>query len=796
LGEVADIYDTVADSDQIARFNGEPAVMILVYRTAEENVIDVAGAVKAYVAERADLPPGVQLSVWQDDTKELRDRLSTLVENGVAGFLLVLMMLAIFLRPKLALWVSAGLAVAFIGTVALMPSFGMSINSLSLFAFILVLGLLVDDAIVVGENIYRHYEMGSPNAALDGAREIALPVLFSVLTTMVAFTPLSMVPGNAGKFLRILPVIVILALAVSLVESLLILPSHLSHLDRSPKRPSLADRLGFLSLDRLARRVYLPILKTCLRWRYAVLAGSLGSIILTFSLIGGGHLEFSLFPPVESNNLIAFLRMAPGTSAEATGEALAELEAAARRSPRALQAETREDPFQQGLTSIGSQPFRELQRRRSTLAFDATGSHIGEVNLELVDPEERSTSAAELLERWRGESPELPGALDVEFTSELLSAGKAVDVQLASHDFEVLHRASARVRAYLGTQPGVVNIADSAQSGKRRLVFELNDRGRALGLTQAELARQIRRAFFGEDIQRFYRDGREVRVMVRLPEAERADPASLDDMRIRTPGGVSAPLETVADVREDRSRGTVHRVDRERTVNVTADVDLAVTSGNAVNAAMVAQLLDPLVEAEPDLRYRMAGEQEEQAVVFAGLRRNFLLALFTMYALLAIFFRSYTQPLIVMSAIPFGFVGSVWAHFLLGRYFTILSVWGIVAVSGVVVNDSLVLIDRINKVEGNRLPKKLIAAGLMRFRPILLTSITTFAGLTPLLLETSVQAQYLIPMAISVAFGVLFSTSMILVFVPSLYLILRDLGQLRGRIFRHRSAAQPADRPD
>ncbi|MEO1369293.1 MAG: efflux RND transporter permease subunit, partial [Acidobacteriota bacterium] len=449
--------------------------------------------------------------------------------------------------------------------------------------------------------------------------------------------------------------------------------------------------MGFLSLDRLARRIYLPILKTCLRWRYAVLAGSVGSIILTVSLVGGGHLKFSLFPPVESNNLIAFLRMAPGTSAEATGEALAELEAAAVRSRRSLEAETGEDPFLQGLTSVGSQPFRELQRRRSTLAFDESGSHIGEVNLELVDPEARSISAAQLLDRWRHESPDLPGALDVEFTSELLSAGKAVDVQLASHDFETLHRAAGRVRDYLGSQPGVVNIADSAQSGKRRLVFELNARGRALGLTQAELARQIRRAFFGEDIQRFYRDGREVRVMVRLPESERADPASLDDLRIKTPGGASVPLATVADVREDRSRGTVLRVDRERTVNVTADVDLAITSGNAVNAAMVTRLLEPMTASEPGLRYRMAGEQEEQAVVFAGLRRNFLLALFTMYALLAIFFRSYTQPLIVMSAIPFGFVGSVWAHFLLGRYFTILSVWGIVAVSGVVVNDSLVL---------------------------------------------------------------------------------------------------------
>ncbi len=804
LGDVADVVDGFATTDQAARFDGHPAVLIQVFRTGDQSVTEIGDRVEAYVrATRPSLPEGIELTIWQDNTRVLRSRIATLLENGRAGVVLVLLVLATFLHLRLAGWVFLGIPVSFLGTLWVMPILGMTLNNISIFAFILVLGIVVDDAIVVGENVYRHLEMGKDGlkATVDGLNEVAVPVTFSVLTTVAAFTPLLTMPGPTGKMVRILPLIVIAALLFSLLESLLVLPAHLARLE-SGRHPGGTDpetgqrrqsavvrawsrfqREFGLLLDRFATDVYRPALHRALAWRYTTLALSVVLLLLTVGFVGGGHLRFAFMPAVEADNLVAFLTMPKGTPTEVTTEALEGLERSARQLEEELDRTGEENVFRHVLTSTGDQPFRAARLPTALVTFEG-GAHLGEVNVELAPAEMRGIGAAELSQRWRQLTGPIPDAVELDFNSSLLPTAKAIDIQLAGPDLDDLRLAADRLKTALRQYAGVFGVGDSLRAGKRQVTLGITPQGEALGLTLSDLAHQVRHAFYGAEVQRIQRGREEVRVMLRYPQNERRSLWNLENLRIRTPQGDEIPFSIAGRVEPGRGFSSIERTDGKRTVRVTADVDRDRAPG-AIIADLEHTVLPELLADHPGLAYSLEGEQQEQAEAFAGLGRSFLMALFIIYALLAIPFRSYLQPFIVLSAVPFGALGAVWGHALTGRDLTLFSLWGMVAVTGVVVNDSLVLVDFINRERraGKPILEAARRAGEARLRPILLTSVTTFAGLLPLLLEKALQAQFLIPMATSIAFGVLFATVIILFLVPVSYHILHDLKTAASRLF-------------
>ena len=805
LGDVATVIDGFADTDLSARFDGQPTALVQVFRVGDQSALDIADAVNVYAEElNASLPPGVAATTWQDDTKILRDRLRVLIENGRAGLILVFLVLALFLKLRLAAWVAVGIGVSFMGAVALMPTLDITVNVMSLFAFILVLGIVVDDAIVVGENIYRHFEQGKSGlaAAVDGASEVAIPVTFSILTTLAAFSPLLRVPGPSGQFLRVIPLIVISCLIFSLIESMLVLPNHISHMSHTvhEKRGRIAAFGRFLrdswgrvqavfggALSTFIERVYSPSLDLALRWRYATFSLALVVLMLVGGAIASGWLKFVFFPEVEADNAVAGLTMPQGTPESVTSEAIGQIEAAAFELQRQFEEEGKEGIFRHVLATVGDQPFAAMASSRGPNMTASIGAgsqaHVGEVNIELAPAEERTVEGAEIVRRWRELTGEVPDAVDLTFSSSLLSFGAPVAVQLSSLDLDTLQAASADLKGALRQYAGVTEITDSYRAGKRELEIDIQPRAEALGLSLSDLARQVRQAFYGAEAQRIQRGRDDVRVMVRYTEEERGTLESLERMRIRTPNGEEVPFSFAGEVVAGRGFATIQRTDRQRTMEVTAELDPVVANANQIMDDLRASVLPELIARYPDITYSTAGEQEIQRETFGGLGQAFGIALVMIYALLAMPFRSYLQPLIVMSAIPFGLIGAVFGHVIIGMSLSMLSMFGTIALTGVVVNDSLVMVDFINRRyrSGLALERAIREAGRARFRPIVLTSLTTFAGLTPLLLERSIQAQFLVPMAVSLAFGVVFATTITLILVPVLYRILEDLKGKRVR---------------
>ncbi|HVS62769.1 MAG TPA: efflux RND transporter permease subunit [Thermoanaerobaculia bacterium] len=807
LADVATVVDGFADSDLLTRFDGERAALVTVYRTGDQSALAIQSQIKDYIAGLAPtLPAGVSATVWGDETVLLRDRLDLLVRNGRMGLILVFVVLALFVKLRLAGWVSVGIAVSFMGALALMPSLGVSINMISLFAFVMVLGIVVDDAIVVGENIYRHHEMGKEGAeaAIDGASEVAVPVTFSILTTIAAFAPMLLVGGTMGEVMGVVPLVVIACLAFSLVESLFILPTHLSHLrHKTPREDRPAGISGawprFQSifsegLKRIVDRAYRPSLERLLEWRYLVLAAALALLVFTIGLVQSGWVATTFFPPIEGDNAVATLVLPQGTEAARTSAIVARIESAAEELERQLAEEGHTGVIRHVMASIGSQPFADRSARfggRTGGLVDLSRPHVGEVNIELVAAEHREVSAAEIARRWRELTGPVPDAQVLSFSSDLVSFGDPVSVELRARETALLEAAATELRHQLTAYPGLFDITDSLRSGKREIELGIRPEAEALGLTQIDLGRQVRAAFYGAEAQRIQRGRDDVRVMVRYPEQERNSLLNLERMRIRTPSGAEVPFSTVATATVRRGVETIDRVDRQRVVTVKADLDPSVTSSNQVNADLEATVLPELMARFPGLSYTLGGEQKEQAEALAGLGLGFLVSLLAIYGLLAIPFKSYTQPLVVMSAIPFGLIGAVWGHILLGLEVTAVSAFGLVALTGVVVNDSLVMVDFINRhrLGGASIDVAIREAGAARFRAIVMTSLTTFAGLTPLLLEKSVQARFLIPMAVSLAFGVLFATVITLVLVPLLYRVQSDL----KRVFQGRRPHPQAD---
>ena len=812
LGEVATVVDGFADDDLLARFDGEPAVLLKVFRVGDQDALQITQSVRDWVAGdgKSMLPEGVTMSTWRDESVILRGRIELLLRNAAQGFVLVLLLLALFLQLRLALWVGFGIPVAFMGAVMLMPALDVSINLISLFSFLLVLGIVVDDAIVVGENVFEHRKRSeSPRkAALLGSHEVAVPVIASVLTTVAAFLPMFNVPGSDAQIWRVIPLIVIPVLLFSLVESKLVLPAHLASipLEQPGKRSILpvrawesVQRAFQRSLDWFIAKAYQPACALALRWRYLTIASAVAAMLVTAATVVGGTPRFVFFPTVDGDNIVVTLVMPQGTPVERTSGILGRIERIAADLGKELDTSHPHGDrplFQHMLATVGEQPYAVEQARNAGQrdAQGASGSHLAELNIQLLPSELRTLGSESILTMLRERVGPVADATELSFTSSLFTTGKDVDVELYHEDMDVLRAAAADLKTLVARYPAVLDVSDSYKVGKEELKLRIKPTAEALGLTQQDLARQVRQAFYGEEAQRVQRGRDDVRVMVRYPEAGRKSLQDLETMRIRTPQGAEVPFAEVAEVERSRSYSSIQRVDRKRVIRIGGQIDEGdpAADAEAVNRDLRTSVLPALVAQYNGLSWGFEGDQKKRRELLAGLGAGFALALFAIYALIAVPLNSYLQPVLIMTAIPFGLVGAVAGHMITGFDLSILSLFGVVALAGVVVNDNIVLVDWVNQERGRHhsLLDAVRSAGAQRFRPIMLTSLTTFGGLAPLLMEKSLQARFLIPMAISLGFGVMFATLVSLFLVPAMYLVLEDIRNGWNWLYGRRPAVQ------
>lgn len=774
LRDVAKVVDGFDDNKRLTLFNGLPALEIEVFRTGSESSTSVADAVYRYVAaKQAVLPDTVQLFTWRDRSVVVEKRLKTLLNSAWQGGLLVFLILSLFLRPAIAFWVFAGIPVAFMGALMVLPYFGFTLNVVSLFGFILVLGIVVDDAIVTGENVYRHMQSGTSRlrAAIEGTREIAIPVTFGVLTTLAAFYPLTQIDGVRGELFAQIAIVVMLVLLFSLLESKLILPAHLSHVKPRARDGGTAQGLqasiaeGF---ERFAVRVYQPLLEKALRNPGLTLLGFACSLVIIWATVTSGWMKFTFFPRIESEVARASLSMPPGTPFELTEQHVL----AMTRAAESLQADY--------IDPVTRQPVIKG-------IYSSVSETSGRVMVEVIPPEDRSLvfSMREFNQQWRKRMGALPGSESLSLRAEVGRSGDPIDIQLSAADLGTLKALIPQVKDGLRQYDGVFEISDSLSSGKQSLEIRLTEQGLDAGLSRQAIATQVRNALYGVEVARLQRGRDDVRVKVRLPELERDSYQDLIEMDIRLPDGTTGPLGQFARLVTEVAPGSLLRVDRMKVASVSADVNKESINMSLLKAQL-AQDLHSLMTQYPGASYTFAGEAEEQKKSMQSLLSGIALALFAIYALLAIPFKSYLQPVLIMSVIPFAMAGAVLGHWILGLPLSFMSLLGMLALSGVVVNDSLVLVDYINQKrdEGIALLDAVRSAGVARFRAVILTSLTTFAGMAPLVFfETSTQAQFLIPMAVSLGFGILFATGLILILVPlGYYLLEKGMGKVKEKI--------------
>ena len=822
LGEIAEIDDGFTDDTLVTLYNDQRAVVLNIYAVGEQNVLDIATEVKAFVAkEKEKLPASVSIEAFRDFSFYLKGRLGMLIENGIIGLVLVFLVLTLFLRPSLAFFVMLGIPVSFFGAFIVMPFFDVSINLASLFGFILVLGIVVDDAIVVGESVFSKFkkEGSSVENSIQGTHDVAIPVTYSVITTMVAFVPILLLPGFLGKFFVPIPIVVMMTLFWSLVQSKLVLPYHLSLCkikDEKEMDSWILRQQARLSdlLERLIQTLYKPFLTKVLEYRYTALSFFIGLFIVSLGLLAGNQVRFVFFPPVPSDYIVAKLTMPEGTPVEETEKAMQSLRSALDKLIQETEDLGLGRPFQNVVSTLGANSFEGAGGPRGATG-GGTSSNVAEIAVELQKSEDRAgggtdkrLSAPNLADRWREILGQIPGIRDLTFQAYAASGGGSpVDVLLSGNNFEALEAAAQEVKTYLATFDGLYDIKDNYSGGKQEIKINLTPTGRALGLTNLEVGRQVRQAFYGDEAQRIQRGRDDIRVMVRYPKEERTSLQSLQDLRIRTSNGLSVPFSEIATVEIGRGYPAINRVNRNRTISITADADKETADLGSIITQLTTDknpqkeegsplinfiskwvskdkepaqkkigFLDELTEKYPSVRWSMEGEQREQADAMKSLQGTTLVVLIAIYALIAIPFKSYVQPLIVMSIMPFGLIGAIFGHLFWNQPMSILSLLGFIALAGVLVNDSLVLVDYMNQKrnEFDSLKKAVITSGCARFRAIILTSLTTFVGILPMLFETSLQAQFLIPMAISLSFGILFATAITLFLVPILYLVLED----------------------
>lgn len=761
LGDIATIKDGFVEVPLTNTYNGAPAVFLQIDAAGDEDAFAVRQAVSDYLD--AYIPPaGIEILGVADTTEIVGDRINLLARNAIMGLALVFVFLALTLDLRLAVWTSIGIPAAFLGGFILFGQFT-TINMTSLLGLIVVLGIVVDDAVVVGENIHEQQERHGAGllSAIRGAQGVFVPVLVGVSTSMIAFATLLQSTGLIGQMLRPVPIVVLSVLFMSLVEAFLILPGHLAHgRDWSTGAMLKLKTAVQAGMNGVRDRVFLPLTRLCVRFPYVMVASALSLLIATSGLVSGGHVRFIFFPTVEGDEITVSLEMPAGAPFEQT-------ESAMRRVIDALD---------DGLGDAAPDLYRSLSVTtggRLSSGFGASGTEqrveIAVATLELAPAESRSLTSAEIERRWRNAVGPIPGVKALTFESSGLSSGADVSFNLSHPDDDVLLAAAYELVERMEAVEGVSEIGSTAQPGKRQIEFALTAAGTAAGLTVDDLARSVRRSYFGEEVQRFQRDGEEVEVFIRFPEEDRRSLADLARLRIPLPSGEEVALTSVASIEETRSFVTIDRVDGQRVITISADVDEAVTTPNAVTDLLQTGVLAHLKTDIPRLRVSSEGQARSQAEEMAGLAQNFLIAMLLIYALIASVLRSYVQPLVIMAIIPFGLVGAVLGHMLLGYDLSFLSLFGVVALSGVIINDSIVLIDYFNALEkqgGDRLDN-IVEAVKRRFRPILITTLTTFIGLIPMISETSIQAQFLIPMALSIAFGILFSSLLILLLVPA-----------------------------
>ncbi len=788
LGDLAKVIDKFDEEKKITRFNGDRCVLVEVKRQEGESALTIADAVHEYVENAPqNFPEGVKLSTWDDDSVSLRGRISTLFWNLLQGSLLVFLLLGIFLRLSLAFWVVVGIPISFAGGLILMPSMGVTANVMSLFGFIIVLGIVVDDAIVTSEHIYSKLKTGMDplEATVLGTKEIAVPVTFGILTTMVAFTPLAFFDGWLGTLAKQIPYVVIPVLLFSLIESKLILPSHLRHLKINRERNHIITRIQHRAsqlLDLSIKKIYKPSITIAVRFRYATLAIFLAIAMGSIGFISSGIMGFESIPTVDRYFISAKLRMSEGANFEQTELQINRLEQAVDE----LRKEFTDGAGGKSLignvmSTTGGNPTKNWNNERE-----------GYVLIEITPPSQRKFTGPknqEIADTWRELVGEIPGSQSLSFRTErsggrMMRDQEDIHVQLRGTDNEIMIPVAEKIKEIIRNQSGIIGAYTNIEKNQDEFQISLLPYGRELGLTQEQLARQVRRAFHGDEAQRIQKGEDSVKVMVRFTELERKSLHTLDDLKINLPNGSSTSLNQVAKITRGESPPTINRQDGARVYSIAAARANRSVDINAI-AEKITPMIDEIVHATPSLSWRYTGSLAETKANKQRIWVTGGLLLFVLFALLAIPFRSVTQPIFVLLAIPFGAVGAIFGHVIMDLTPSFLSFFGLLALTGVVVNDSLVMVDftNVKRREGASAYDAVIHSGASRFRPILLTSMTTFAGLMPLIFERSIQAQFLIPMAVSLAFGILFATVITLYLIPCAYLATEDVKHFFSKLF-------------
>lgn len=776
LGDIASINDGFVEQEGFALFDNTPSMAVTIFAVGDQDILTVSRASKEYMEKkRQSLPPGVHIDHWADITFYLEGRLDMMIKNLAMGGLLVFLVLSLFLNIRLAFWVMAGLPVCFLGTFILMPYFDVTLNMISLFGFILILGIVVDDAIIIGESASSACEQNghSINNVIDGALRVATPATFGVLTTIVAFMPTLFTEGMLSKFPESLGWVVIFCLVFSLIESKWILPAHLAHMKQSSE--GIWGKLNKIPtwtnhhLSRFITHYYKPFLLKCIANRYTTFATFFAMLILVGGLVGGGIVRYVLFPAVPGDFLKSDLEMIEGSADWQTREAQEHIANSLQRLNERYKIDAGSDDG--------------FIHHMFTWGFDG---RFASSLLELTKSETRDITSDDIVKAWRDEVGDIPGAKVLSISNMEGMGGAAIGFKLVGTQFDQLKLAAAELEEKLASYNGLYDIRNGASAVRDEITLGIKPGAEALGLSMVDLGTQVRHAFYGAEAQRMQRETNEVKVMVRYPREERKTIANLENMYIRTNAGDEVPFNAVASVNVEPGYSSTTRINSERAITVSSEANKAIVEPSSVLKDITTNFMPELLQRYPGITYKLDGESDESNTMLSSLFWGFGVSLFGIYALLAIPLKSYLQPLIIMGVIPFGIIGAFVGHMLVGIPFDMFSFFGVIALSGVVVNDSLIMVDFVNKSVANGVEKReaVIDSGSKRFRAILLTSLTTFFGLLPMLLEPSLQAQMVIPMAVSLGFGIIFATVITLLLVPCLYIVLDDVDVIFSRMKR------------
>jgi multidrug efflux pump subunit AcrB len=784
LGQLATINDGFTEDQIISRFNGEPAVMLGIFKTPSEDALKIVKEIRVMIAEKEkELPEGLNVTLWADYSEFISARLGLLIRNGLFGLALVFLSLWLFMELRLSFWVTMGIPISLSGGLFIMWMVGATLNTMSLFALIMVLGIVVDDAIIIGEAIFVHRRNGDNPmlAAVNGVMEVGMPVLAAVTTSIIAFLPLMFIEGVMGKFVGIIPVAVIAALSMSLIESIFILPAHLNHLPDMKDKPedakSIPKRIR-LRINRLIDfvmyKIYKPFVGHALHFRYISISLAVAVLMGTLGIVSGGFVKFVIFPDSDSNDIMAQVEFPNGTPLNSTTKALELTEDALKRLSERLEDKYGKKILANIHVVAGQNGGDEFER--------SGGNHLGYVRGEIVDSAERNITADEIMVLWEKETGKIPGTISQTFAGMAMGPpGSPIMIALRGEDQDELLAVSAELQDILTKYEGVYQIQDTFRPGKNEMRLDIKPEARTMGLTLEDLARQVYSGYYGNEAVRIQRGRDDIRVKIRYTQDERSQMADLAQMRIRTPQGHEVPFFSVANVHYDEGYANVVRLDGKKNIHVTAEVNSARANPTNVLQDIAAKYMPGLEEKYPNFVWFFDGPQTDSREAFDGLLIAFPIAMLAMYMVIAAIFRSYIQPFVILTTIPFGIIGAIFGHLVLGIDIAMFSIFGMVALTGVVVNDAIVLIEAVNSLMAKGVPvfEAIVQGGVRRFRAILLTTISTVGGLTPLIMETDSQAQFIMPMAISIAAGVLFASILTLVFIPCLMGVLNDLRRVR-----------------